>query len=281
MRLCCGLIFCVEAVATALAQEPSPPAKAIQDNSFLVEEAYNQEEGVVQHILTAQFSHGQGQREWDLLFTQEWPLFSQLHQISYTIPYSFLSGEGDRRNGFGDVEFHYRYQALFETDRIPAFTPELTMIVPTGDANKGLGNDTVGWEVLLPFSKVLNDRWTVHANAGATLFPDVHSHDLYNYDLGGSAIYAITRDLNLMLECVANFDEDVTRHGGTERTSSVLLSPGFRYAWNFPAFHEAQMVVGVAAPIGVTHDAPDWGLFFYFSFEHSFLRKEKKEISTK
>jgi hypothetical protein len=32
-------------------EDDKRPAAAIQDNSFLIEEAYNQEEGVVQHIL--------------------------------------------------------------------------------------------------------------------------------------------------------------------------------------------------------------------------------------
>ena len=32
------------------------PIDGISDNSFLIEEAYNQEEGVVQHILTAVYT---------------------------------------------------------------------------------------------------------------------------------------------------------------------------------------------------------------------------------
>ncbi len=47
---------------------PSPPP--ISDNSFLVEEAYNQESRVVQHIST--FSRG-SDGGWIYTFTQEWP----------------------------------------------------------------------------------------------------------------------------------------------------------------------------------------------------------------
>ena len=43
----------------------------IQDHSFLLEEAYNQERGVVQHISTFAFASGQ---DWGYSFTQEWPL---------------------------------------------------------------------------------------------------------------------------------------------------------------------------------------------------------------
>ena len=43
----------------------------IQDNNFLIEEAYNQEEGVVQHIST--FSRMWNSQDWSYTFTQEWP----------------------------------------------------------------------------------------------------------------------------------------------------------------------------------------------------------------
>jgi hypothetical protein len=49
-----------------------------------------------------------------------------------------------------------------------------------------------------------------------------------------------------------------------------LISPGFRYAFNCP--NDLQIVAGAAAPIGITSDSPDWGLFFYLSFEYPFVR---------
>jgi hypothetical protein len=51
---------------------------------------------------------------------------------------------------------------------------------------------------------------------------------------------------------------------------TALVSPGARYAFNLP--NDAQLVVGTAVPVGVTSDSPDWGLFFYLSFEHPFTR---------
>src|SRR5215216_2892737 len=64
-----------------------PLAKGIQDNSFFIEEAYNQGPGVVQHILNVPIDSTNGSREIAPSFTQEWPVFSQIHQFSYTIPY--------------------------------------------------------------------------------------------------------------------------------------------------------------------------------------------------
>ncbi|MDQ3622962.1 MAG: transporter [Verrucomicrobiota bacterium] len=261
---------------TSLAQtsEQSRPAEGVQDNSFLMEEAYNQEPGVVQHILNISRSvnrtHGGDEHEWALVFTQEWPFFSQKHQLSYTVPYSFVKAGEQSENGNEDVLLNYRLQALMETDRTPAFAPRLSLVLPAGDADRGLGNDTLGYQLNLPVSKVVSDRWTVHANAGGTLLPEVNGRDLVSYNLGVSAIYAVTPRLNLMLECVANWDEEVDDRGRKDRSFSAIASPGLRYAFNHS--NDAQTVVGLAAPIGLTRDAPDYGVILYFSFEHFFLR---------
>ena len=73
---------------TAGAQAPAP----IQDNSFLVEEAYNQERGVVQHINTFARARGGG---WEYGFTQEWPVRGQR--------YGSAHGSFSRRRPTGSV----------------------------------------------------------------------------------------------------------------------------------------------------------------------------------
>ena len=250
------------------------PAEAVQDNSFLIEEAYNQGPGVVQHILNVVYStsrhSGPDDDAWSFVFTQEWPLFSQTHQLSYTLPYTFLDEGGRSTNGFEDILLNYRLQVLMESEKTPAFAPRLSLILPTGDPDDGLGDDTVGYQMNLPVSKIVTDRLTLHGNAGATLLPDVDGHDLVNYNLGASAIYAVTPDFNLMLEVVAEWEEEVDDFETTNRDAAVVVSPGFRYAFNHPG--EAQTVIGLAAPIGVTSAAPDFGVFIYASFEHFFFR---------
>jgi hypothetical protein len=257
----------------AFADEPTEPlAKGIQDNSFLVEEAYNQEEGVVQHILNVAWGldllHGPEERTWDFVFSQEWPVFSQTHQLSYTLPYSFLEQGGKTVDGLRDIYLNYRFQALYETERCPAFAPRFSLVVPTGDEKKGLGYDRFGYQFNLPVSKVVQDRWTVHANAGLTFFTDVQERNPVTYNLGASAIYAASRTLNFMLEAVGRWNEDINS-GRIERSFEAILMPGVRYALNFP---DAQMVLGLGLPFGMTRTAPDYGAFFYFSFEHRFKR---------
>jgi hypothetical protein len=253
---------------TLLAAEPL--AKGIQDNSFLVEEAYNQEPGVVQHIINVPVAFTGREKEISPTFTQEWPVFSQTHQFSYTIPYTFVE-DGGSEGGFLDIRLNYRFQAVMETDRTPAFAPRFSFVLPTGDADKGFGHDRLGYETNLPFSKIVSDRWTLHFNAGGSVFPDVKGHDLWNYNLGASAIFAVSKDLNLMLESVVGWNEDIDAARRLSRTTAALISPGARYAFNLP--NDLQVVVGAAVPIGITSDSPDWGFFFYLSFEHPFVRE--------
>ena len=263
-----GLLF---PVATSIASEPL--AKGIQDNSFFIEEAYNQEPGVVQHILNVPINFTNGAREIAPTFTQEWPVFSQTHQFSYTIPYVFTEDD----NGMEDMRLNYRLQALMENEWTPAFAPRFSLVLPTGDEHKGFGTGVVGYEFNLPFSKIVSDRWTLNFNAGMSLFPNARNHDLTNYNLGASAIFAVSRDLNLMLETVAGWNEDIAEgllspEATTNRSTIALVSPGARYAFNLP--NDAQLVIGAALPIGMTSDSPDWGIFFYCSFEHPFMRTE-------
>jgi Putative MetA-pathway of phenol degradation len=268
------LLFAVffAAPPNLFAQNTERPAKAIQDNSFFIEEAYNQEAGVVQHIFNLSWNvdqHGSDEHEYSLVFTQEWPVFGQTHQFSYTVPYTWLEN-GESVDGFEDVLLNYRFQALTETNTQPAFAPRLSLILPTGDEDEGLGNDTLGFQINLPVSKIVSDRWTLHGNAGMTVLPDVQGHDLMNFNFGGSAIFAVAPEFNLMLELLVEADDEVDDDGGVGREVSAIVSPGFRYAFNLK--NDAQLVVGVAAPIGITSDAPDYGVFFYCSFEHSFAR---------
>jgi hypothetical protein len=67
-----------------------------------------------------------------------------------------------------------------------------------------------------------------------------------------------------------NFVPDFSGAERRTRTTTALISPGFRYAFNCP--NDLQIVAGAATPIGITSDSPDWGLFFYLSFEYPFVR---------
>ena len=266
LALSCAVTYCALAFVSPVAgEEDKRLAAGIQDNSFLIEEAYNQESGVVQHIGAFRL---QG-RDWTSVFVQEWPIGSQKHQFSYLLRYSSLLVDGERNRGLGDAMLNYRYQALSESEHRPAFAPRVSLILPTGDSNRGLGNGSLGYEINLPLSKIVSDRITVHANAGLSSYFDVMGRSPTSPFLGGSAIYAVTRDFNLMLEVLAEWTESVNEMRKIERETSLTVSPGLRSAFNSSA---GQLVLGLATPIRFSKGSTDYGALFYVSFEHSFLK---------
>ena len=165
-------------------EEPKRPIDGIMDNSFFLEEAYNQEEGVVQHIFNGLYGwdkfSGVGGRRLDFAFTQEWPAYGQAHQLSYMVPYAFVREGGSWTDGFGDVLLNYRYQAYLDEKTLTAFAPRFSLVLPTGDESKGFGSGTTGFQWSLPFSTTFGDRVFAHANAGLTFLPNAGprpSHD--------------------------------------------------------------------------------------------------------
>jgi hypothetical protein len=181
-----------------------------------------------------------------------------------------VSTDDGRHRGVGDFMLNYRLQVLEETDTRPAIAPRVSVILPSGSETRGLGAGTTGWEFDIPLSKIVADRWTVHGNAAMTVFPNSHGRSPASYMLGGSAIYAVTPEFNLMLETLRDWEATAVEGGTIERERRWTVSPGFRHAFNMDA---GQLVWGVAAPIGVQDGrSTDYGLFFYLSFEHSFLK---------
>ena len=231
---------------------PRCPERAhIADNSFLVEEAYNQEAGVVQHVST--FSRLEGGGAWDFGFTQEWPFRGMRHQLSYTVPVLHADGSG---TGLGDVLLNYRYQLVGDGETPLHVAPRLSVILPTGSEDEGRGTGSVGLQTNLPVSYVVSDALATHWNAGLTL--EGESGDV-DANLGASAIWRVHRSVNLMLETVwESAQEDV-----------VLLNPGVRWAFDFDS--GLQIVPGVAYTFALGADDAD-ALFLYLSFEHPFRR---------
>jgi len=261
---------------TVVAAAQQEPIEIIEDNSFLIEEAYNQEPGVVQHIFQAVYSNDPRQRGWAFAFTQEWPIYGQDHQFSYTILGYHLINEGERQYGVGDTLLNYRYQALEEGPGKPAFAPRFSLILPTGNRDKGTGNGVVGYQWSLPFSKKVASRLALHANLGVTYLPHVRSpmnngqlspkRSLVSSWIGGSAIYALLPRLHLMLEWLGYIQDNINGDGRAVRTFNPLIAPGFRAA--VLNEEDLQIVMGVAAPIGLNRQANNLAGFFYFSVEH-------------
>ena len=268
-----GLLVAVAAAAQS--SEPPPPGEPgpIQDNSFLVEEAYNQEPGVVQEI--QQFAWTPSTGNWIYTFTQEWPIGGIKNQLSYTLAAIRLTADSGAATGFGDVLLNYRYQLVGNGEADVAVAPRLTVILPTGSVHRRLGAGGVGVQLAVPASFVLSSRFMANANIGATWVPRAKNElgqraVTFGENIGGSLIWRGSNTFDLMFEAVWVRAETPAAAGRTTVNNACLLSPGVRWAYNFPS--GLQIVPGIGVPIGVgpSHDR---SVLVYLSFEHPFSKQ--------
>lgn len=237
----------------------TPLAAQIQDNSFLVEEAYNQEAGVVQHI--SFFQHPTHGGDWVSSFTQEWPAGGLKNQLSYTL----TSARAGEERGFGDVALNYRYQLAGDGEARLAISPRISVILPTGDEDRGLGTGATGVQVMLPVSTVLSEHLVAHWNAGATFTP---ARDTRSWLAANSIVWLAHPRFNVLVETV--WSRNDTRGGG--RDNSLVISPGIRWSYDRPG--HLQIVPGLAFPVSM-RGARERGVIAYLSFEHPFSRSSK------
>jgi hypothetical protein len=267
-------LFLLLSFAPALLGAQDDPAPAgIQDNSFLIEEAYNQEQGIVQHISI--FRSYRGTSDFDAAFTQEWPLGGIRHQLSYDLPLI----RSARETGIGDVRVNYRYQWIGSGLTPVAVAPRVSVSFPSGDWKRGRGAGAAGMEVMLPLSHVISPLLTQHVNTGAAFSPSARNTagdraNTFGFTLGHSFIVTANPNFHLMLETVYNRGQEVTGESSTSWTDDLVISPGFRAALNFES--GLQIVPGIAVPIGAGPSSGSRGVFFYLSFEHPFTRTAER-----
>ncbi len=249
-----------------VAQKPAP----ISDNSFLIEEAYNQDRVVVQHI--SLFGWQPKSRDWSYSFTQEWPLRNQQQQLSYGVAILRTGGS----TGLGDLFLNYRIQALGAKGRRVWVAPRVSVVVPTGSWRAGRGNGVVGLELKLPGSFELAPWTTLHLNAGLDLYPRARSvtgerASLIEVSTGASIVVMLRPTFNLLIETVIENGAQVTGAGRTSRSTTVVVNPGLRWAHNLSS--GLQIVPGISYSIGLGGASDQSAVLLYLSFEHPFKRE--------
>ena len=188
---------------------------------------------------------------WLYTFTQEWPLFAQAHQLSYTVP--LLGGLG--QTGVGDVALNFREQLVGTEGKI-SLAPRVSVLLPTGNEGRGFGSGQTGLQVNVPLSIRVASHVVTHWNLGATGIPGQHTV----MNGGGSVIWELRPTFNAMLEFTwAQIETDITE---------MFVNPGIRWAFNFS--NGLQIVPGIAVPIGIGPSNGERSLFLYLSFEHPF-----------
>jgi hypothetical protein len=258
----------------------------IEDNSMFIEEAFNQETGIIQHISNLVLDEG----SISYSYTQEIPLDDFRHQLSFTIPYSksptpseaAASGNDQYLNsGLGDIYVNYR-PLLWGKKDWALVIPRFTLIIPTGNAQYGLGGGAWGGQFNMAVTKRLSKQLVSHWNAGFTYFSNsdyyafdtegrpllTYQRDLATKNIGASIIWFAKPKFNLMLEYISNFEEVITSIGSVENLQSMTLNPGFRFAIDIG---KVQIVPGYGMPFNFENgQLISRGAFIYLSIEPAY-----------
>ena len=262
------------AARNASAQPSNGP---IQDNSFLVEEAYNQEAGIVQHL--QQFVYDWKSSGWVWSFTQEFPVPDEKNQLSYTVLLARAEPGAGPATGLGDLALNYRYQLVGGGQASVAVAPRFTIFFPTGSYARSLGAGAAGLQALVPASIVLSDRFVTHWNAGVSWTPRAHDPSgerasLVIPNAGASLVFLAKPTWNLLLESIWVRAESVVGPNRVQVGETFLVSPGVRYAWNLEG--GLQIVAGLGVPIGVGPSRGQRSILFYLSFEHPMWKASER-----
>jgi hypothetical protein len=236
-------------------------AEPISDNSFLIEEAYNQEPGVIQFIQSYQYNKtDEANSSHSYSLTVEAPIKSEAHQISLTLTDLMSEISGVKKTGAGDSTLSYRYQ-LVSNDHV-AVSPRLGIIFPTGKKDDNLGAGSTGIQFNFPVSVMLNKHVANHWNFGFTNVPNAKT---VSTNFGSSLVWLFKDTLNFMLEFYHASNETASASGTKTRSESYYLNPGLRFAHNIGG---TQLVPGISFPIGIAaSEAEDYGFLLYFSIE--------------
>jgi hypothetical protein len=259
---------------------------AIEDNSMLIEEAFNQEAGVIQHISNLVIDDG----NVVYAYTQEIPLADVKHQLSFGIFYnSFKTPDVVKQfakrdfktRGIGDVMINYR-PLLFGKNSWALVIPRISLIIPTGDSRYGFGNGAWGGQFNLAVTKRIGKKIVTHYNAGYTQFAKadfytvdtegmpkfVHETNLSAKNIGASLIWFVTPRFNLMTEYVSVFQQEFNDEGIVSTNNNVIVNPGFRFAVDIG---KVQIVPGAGIPLSFSNGAfQNSGAFVYLSIEPAY-----------
>lgn len=238
-------------------------AEPLEDNSFLVEEAYNQEPGVVQFIQV--YQKDVKTKNWDYVFINEIPILDESNQFSYELPLGY--DEVLESSQIRDIKLNYRRE-FFRNNQIVA-TGRISLVLPTGKYEDGFGLGALGVEGSLITSIKINQNWSQHWNIGYSTTPGAKNStkdkaDVSRYFYALSNIYFFTDTLNFLVEIVGSQSEEVISQDTKNWQHDMILSPGFRTAFDVGNW---QFVPGIAYPIGLGPIAGQNQILGYLSIE--------------
>ncbi|MGC3943154.1 MAG: transporter [Chryseolinea sp.] len=258
---------------------------SIEDNSMFIEEAFNQEAGIIQHISNFVFNDG----NFAYNYTQEIPIKNERHQLSFGVSYASLKKPTNITdithsyitNGLGDIFINYR-PLLFGKNDWALVIPRFSLIVPTGNSRYGLGSGSWGGQFNLAVTKRLGSKITTHYNAGYTLMTKadhyainsdgspvlLYEKNVSTANVGMSAIWLVAKKFNLMVEYISAFGKEMEDDGLLTPLNTSIVNPGFRMAIDIG---NVQIVPGVGVPFNFANGKYEsTGGFIYLSIEPAY-----------
>jgi hypothetical protein len=251
---------------------------AIEDNSMLVDEAFNQPEGIIQHIAMLGLTGDHA----ELNYTVEAPVKTARNQLSISIPWTFSAAKHTKditSTGPGDVILAWRHSLLGKKHPI-LLVPGVSIILPTGKSRLHRGNGAFGAQ----FSIALTKRWSrkliSHVNFGGTFLFDADffivsadgqslnksEGNVASRNSGTSVIWLATTRINLLLEYTSTASAPTSSTLAGFSTSTIsIINPAFRTLIG----NRALLIVGGAGfPLVFTENRhPQVQVMLYFSIE--------------
>jgi len=216
-------------------------AATVDASPLDTEDTKTLEPGQVELELRGDYEKSPDEKEWSLTTTLNIGVFPGL-EVDVDAPFVLLDPEDDStRGGVGDVELTTKYRLLDETERRPAFMGAVVLRLPTGDEDRGLGEEGVDVLPLAVVSKTFGPL-TLTLNGGYTFV--TRDRDLDFWVVTGSFEYEITDAWSLVGEIVSEL-------GTHDRGDVVVLRAG-----TVLAITEG-IEVYTAVGFGLTRDSPD------------------------
>ena len=199
------------------------------------------EPGQVEFELQGDYEKSPDEKVWSLTTTLNIGVLPGL-EVDVDAPFVLLDPDDDStRGGVGDVELTVKYRVLDEAERQPALMGVVVLRLPTGDEDRGLGEQGVDVQPLAIVSKTFGPL-TLTLNGGYTFV--TRDRDLDFWVVNGSFEYEITDAWSLVGEVVSELS---AQQGGDVlvlRAGTVLaITDGIE--------------VYTAVGFGLTGDSPD------------------------
>jgi hypothetical protein len=242
---------------------------AIEDNSFLLEEAFNQEWGVYQFIQKYQTS--ERAKGYEYTSDGEIPITDKTHQFSYS--FSYARPESPGHGAVSDMTLNYRIQP-YNKDGI-LLADRFGLIVPTGNVEKGTGSGVYGFEFMQAATIAISEQFTTHFNFGFDVLPNAKTANidkrrtLTGFTGGSSVVYLMNDNFNVLLEGLLQSGQSTLPDGTITAQTTFTINPGLRWAMDFD-WKEAQVVQGISFPTELLNRPQEHGVLFYLSIEPKF-----------